>query len=269
MRVKTDNMHAIVVIIIINIQLCASELCTDPSKVYNTSLIDVGDSISLGFKISCSTNTITFKLSGPSDKWFGIVFSKEMHGDAIIYTTGKSNDNPVKLYDYWLEDNNIDDVTFDAQQHLTEIEQTVINETVHLTYTRSLSTNDDKDKYFDSETITFRYAFGTGLKLEKHTPQHRSKEILSIDLNTGKLTEKQDIKWVLHVVHGVLMWIIWAVLVPLTIFIARNRHLWNENDFHVPMVDFQENDAYDVADISVDTNQWFKLHRAIGIIIVK
>lgn len=226
------------------------ELCpTGSVATYNTSLSSIGDGISIGFSVNCSTSQITFKLQGPSDKWFGIVFNSEMFGDSIIYTTGKQNENrPTALHDYYLSSGkSISSVTFDTQQDLTSIEQTTIDsDTIYLEYSRSLNTNDANDIVFTSETITFRYAFGSNLQLSYHGPGGKSSRILSVNLETGDISSKKDINALLHTIHGVLMWMSWAVLVPMTIFVARNKRFWND----------------------INRKQWFLLHKSLGLLII-
>ena len=195
---------------------------------YNTSLSHVGDDIKIGFAVLCNTSEIIFRLQGPANKWFGVVFGTEMFGDAIIYTTGKANDRSAILHDYYLSGKSASAVSYDSEQSLTQIEQTINADIIYLEYSRLLNTNDNHDKVFDSKDITFRYAFGNDLILSYHGSQSKSEQILTINLQTGDISKEKDIHSLIHIIHGIVMWIVWSVLVPISIFIARNKHFWND-----------------------------------------
>merc|ERR1712048_599720 len=65
--------------------------------------------------IHCLENEINFELVYPSwnDNWFGLIFNDEMHGNVLIYTTGKAGeDRNAALYAYDIEGRNAEDIIF-------------------------------------------------------------------------------------------------------------------------------------------------------------
>ena len=60
--------------------------------------------------LSCVHETITIDITYPDyfSNWFGLPFSETMIGDAIVYTTGKQDNQPSHIYAYDLLGQNHD-----------------------------------------------------------------------------------------------------------------------------------------------------------------
>ena len=139
--------------------------------------------------INCNDETIEFDITytGYKSNWFGIVFNTEMSGDAIVYTSGKSDDRIPKLCSYYITSMDPSGVTYLPNEDYTEISTDTSNG-IHIVYQQQLS---QTSWNIDTESIEFRYAIGSALRLGYHS--FRSEYIYFLEMASDDGSDAKDI----------------------------------------------------------------------------
>lgn len=128
--------------------------------------------------INCQDWNITMDITytGYDNNYFAVVFNTWMQGNAIIYTTGKSEeDKTPRLYAYYINGHTEADVQYDAPRDWTEI-STITSNGIQIKYQQQLS---NTAWNIHTKSIEFRYAIGNTLKLEYH--KFRSAETFTLE----------------------------------------------------------------------------------------
>eukprot|EP01083_Nonionella_stella_P283163 963682_1 len=205
------------------------------------------DDFTITLFINCDDNTVTvtIKYSNYNNNWFGIVFSNNMLGNALIYTTGKSDEDirSEGLYPYTLNGRNINQVIYNgAENDWRKIKATDENGIFVVEYTQNL----DKTSFTrQTEIVPITWAKGNSLTLSKHdTPGGRGGEQThNLDLLSGEVTTiTTDLS--LETAHGIIMWITWAVLASIGIMSSAFKYLYPNGP------------------------KWFYVHRSVQIMVV-
>ena len=200
------------------------------------------DDFVIVFVLNCFTQRVSVNITynAYSSNWFGIVFSDNMFGDAIIYTTGKSGDRDLSLYGYSLTGKQSDGsgVSYQASIEWTEVSKTEEANSINIVYETDFGIYDALDPTVDS--IGFRWAVGfdNDHALSYHTARG---DYAEINLETGAvvITEDDDsLKWI----HGTLMFVAWSFLCPVSIMSAAFKYLYNGKS----------------------KDKWFKIHRYVN-----
>ena len=148
--------------------------CTD----YTFASVSTTD-LTIDATINCVDWTITMdiKYAEYDSNYFGVVFNTLMQGNAIIYTSGKSEEeHPTpKLYAYYINGKTSSDVQYDPSRDWEEI-STVLNDGIQVKYQQELSRTAWN---IHTKSIEFRYAIGNTLKLEHH--KFRSAETFTLE----------------------------------------------------------------------------------------
>lgn len=119
-----------------------------------------GSGIFFGASMTADSITVTF--AGPSTKWIGLGFGKNMGGsDALIYT---SSGGTQDWWDYFMGSTSSNSVVKDAQQDWKFKSNTDVNNLRTVVATRKLNTNDANDAVinFNSSTLNLIWAKGSG-----------------------------------------------------------------------------------------------------------
>merc|ERR1712130_34504 len=150
------------------------------------------DNFKIGLDIDCDAETVTVSITRSDIKfmgtWFGIVFSDQMIGTSLVYTTGntfaKEKERALGLYQYNNNAKSSRKVVWDSSIEWTE--ESVIDEgdTITLVYTGPI---DGSPLFLDTKEVNIRYAFGPsfgglGYSLGYHGESRRSEDVLTINL---------------------------------------------------------------------------------------
>eukprot|EP01084_Bolivina_argentea_P283957 486487_1 len=126
--------------------------------------------------LNCVQNEMKMDViyAGYEDNWFGLVFNDKMHGPAAVYTNGKhGEDLKLGFHSYDISGQNMSQVVFNADKKWNELKtQRYANGTLQVVYNTTL--------HHTTNYITFRYAIGSSLRLEKHIAT--SDDVFVIDL---------------------------------------------------------------------------------------
>jgi len=194
------------------------------------------------FFLNCADDTVsvTITYTDYNTNWFGIVFNNVMEGPSLVYTTGKSGDQEAGLYPYDLNAKDISQVILDTENLWTQVDETIDGNTITVKYTQDLSKTEWSR---ETETVDVKWAYGTSLTLAQHTTTARASTGGELNLLTGEVTLIEE-DLTLQIVHGVLMWLAWAILASVGIFSSAFRSFLPKGPI------------------------WFKIHRGVQASVV-
>ena len=132
--------------------------------------------------IDCDNDKVevTIGYSEYNDNWFGIVFSDSMIGNALVYTTGTTEELEESLYPYDIEGRYTDDIILgDQDEWWTQESVDESDGTIVVKYSQSL----DNTPIFSRETLAvkMRWAYGDTLKLAQHSTDQRSDDTVTFN----------------------------------------------------------------------------------------
>merc|ERR1719242_587996 len=201
------------------------------------------EDFNIEFEINCDTDTVRVRVvySAYSNNWFGLVFAENMIGDALVYTTGMSGNDDLTLHPYELTVRAGSGVNQDDSYTWTEVTNTVDGSTITMEYTADLA-----DTVWDRSTneVEIRCAMGSsGHTLAYHGAGSYTGSWLTFNLETGAASTTDE-TYTLETVHGIIMWISWALLAPIGIMSSAFRFLYP------------------------DGPKWFFVHRGVQVSVV-
>eukprot|EP01084_Bolivina_argentea_P143980 252729_1 len=199
--------------------------------------------------INCIHETVTIDITynAFNGNWFGVVFGNDMFGDALIYTSGKSDDRDEALYYYSISGKMASDVVYNAQLNWREVSTTnghdMRDNVIQVVYEQDL----DKTSWdVDTHAIPMRWAYGpqsAALRLVQH--EDRSDVTYYFDLTTGGSRKVED-DHTLQYAHGIIMWLAWSVFATIGIMGSAFRWLF----------------------AAKPQGCWFKIHRSAQIAVL-
>jgi len=200
-------------------------------------------------EIDCVAAMVTMNIahSAYTEQWLGLVFSDNMIGTALIYTTGNAAGaseavRDLGLYQY---DNNVRSdasVNWDESIEWSEISTDLTDGVLQIEFTAPLEGS--PIDLSDPENAQLRWAMGTDSSaITYHQSSGRSDDILTLNLLTGASTV-DTVSLTAQYAHGVIMWITWAVLASIGIMSSAFRFLYPTGP------------------------TWFKIHRGVQISVV-
>lgn len=148
------------------------------------------DDFTVGIDIDCQTEQVTVSIEKCNymNNWFGIVFSDEMIGQALIYTTGntgaREKPRPLSLYQYNNMAKNAKYVKHDDRIEWFEEEIVRDGDCIDIAYSADI---EHSPLTLDQPDVNIRYAFGKNVdeyKLGYHGPERRSDGVLTLSLVT-------------------------------------------------------------------------------------
>jgi len=171
------------------------------------------------------------------------VFAEDMIGNALIYTTGKSSELPESMWPYSLSAKRLSGVSRETDSNWTVHSVSESDGTITVNCSQNLA---DTEFSRATESVTIRAAWGGSgsLSLSQHGYGEYS-SALEFDLLTGAIEVIED-DYTLEDVHGVLMWIAWALLAPIGIMASTFRFLFPVKP----------------------KGRWFMVHRGVQVLVV-
>jgi len=181
----------------------------------------LGDDFAVEFEIDCDSDTVavTIEYTAYSDNWFGIVFSTNMIGNALIYTEGTSSDSlTAGLYPYSLTIRSSLGVSRDDNDW-NMVSEEESGGVIAVKYSQHLNLTEFSR---ETESVTVRAAWGSILELSYHGHGEYTEGSIELDLLSGGSTFTAT-DYTLEDVHGALMWSSWAIFVPIGIMASAFR----------------------------------------------
>jgi hypothetical protein len=199
--------------------------------------LHTGPDLTLSWKVNPSS--LSAQVCVKRETWISVGVSSAgsmAPSDVVLGQMSKSSDLQVQKYK--ISSRNSGGVVrlSDDLQDLTETSLTQIDGVTCMDYTIPLESTSTHDVKTTGDTV-FIYAFGNAGSntLAYHNNNRGS---MAIDLNKGDGSVITNDSRKIFIVHGVIMTLAWAVLIPLGIFMAR----FGKQRF--------------------DKGKWFKVHRA-------
>lgn len=159
--------------------------CADGAKGVLSSSGTLDD-FTIGIDIDCDDKTVTVSITKQNfaETWFGIVFSNQMLGSSLIYTTGNRGanepDRPLSLYQYGNHARSSKKVTWDSSVEWMEEQLIRDGDKISIVYTADIKGSPID---LDTKDVNVRYAVGpTDYHIEYHTGTGRSDGILNLSL---------------------------------------------------------------------------------------
>eukprot|EP01084_Bolivina_argentea_P176180 304935_1 len=202
------------------------------------------DKFDIILTINCVSETIRLNITYNEYKynWFGIVFNNEMEGDAVIYTSGKSGTLEPRLYFYSISGMSSSGVQYKEIFNWNEIETSIINDGIRVIYEQDLSkTNWD----INTNEIPMRWAIGGSNDMRLMYHESRASYTQHFNFVSGGYVKHKDNIYI-YIVHGIIMWIAWAVFASIGIMISAFRWL-------VP---------------NKPKGCWFQMHRVVQVMVI-
>ncbi|ETO11903.1 hypothetical protein RFI_25473 [Reticulomyxa filosa] len=239
----------------------AKTLCPSDSGHKNntfggsTTISTAAGKFVIGFTFSCLNETVEISMTCPQNKWCGIVFNTLMQGDSLVYTTGKEDETRhaglyfynliyyetfdnivirITTYLYYYHIYRPQGVVYEATRNWYESSTTTVNNQVTVKYWQYLTeTNWD----LSTQSITFRIAWGSSMQLAVHDGVS---DTIVLGFNPTPTPTKRD--RIIIYIHAILMWLAWSFFGVISVFLARNRYLFDDQEAGI----------------------WFLLHRIFG-----
>ena len=210
----------------------------------------------------CDGCTITIETIYDGEAWVGIAFSTngQMVGSEAVIGIPNGQQTvvttPQKYHQYSYAVSDV--VPMDnGQQTLTDASVTIndIGQTI-MKFTKLMKeTGEIEISMVDGKEMSFLWAVGSSTELGYH--QSRSPFVISLSA-TGGLAQAQEVKvpnMTAWLVHGILAFVAWGVLIPTAINSSLFRRM-------LPNI----NDKDGSAAVATPSSMWFNLHRALNTI---
>ena len=200
------------------------------------------DNLLVDFYLNCEDETVTVTLHYDeyADNWFGVVFSENMLGDALIWTQGKDNNRSAALYTYSISSRTPDGVVYKADANWNEISVVNVEGSLTVIYQQTLTSTPFTR---ETEEVSIRAAWSNSLRLQNHGFSGRSDSTITLSLVTGASDIQVDDD-TLILAHGVVMWFAWAVFASIGIMSSAFRWLLPTGSL------------------------WFKIHKTLQVAVV-
>eukprot|EP01112_Ceratiomyxa_fruticulosa_P012085 TRINITY_DN3329_c0_g1_i1.p1 TRINITY_DN3329_c0_g1~~TRINITY_DN3329_c0_g1_i1.p1 ORF type:complete len:400 (+),score=44.87 TRINITY_DN3329_c0_g1_i1:262-1461(+) len=170
--------------------------------------------------IDCSTMTLNFSVSAPTNGWVGIGFgeSQKMFPSDIIMAWVDDNTGQAFALDKWATKHAPpqDDTLQGGQSNILTVSGTQANGVTKINITRLLDTGDSKDLAITSEDMNVLYAFNANT--DEVTSRHTTNGATVLQMFSGA---SKGSKANLKLFHGITMLLSWGFLVVQGTFIAR------------------------------------------------
>ena len=211
----------------------------------------------------CDGCTITIETIYDGEAWVGIAFSTngQMVGSeavigipngqqTVVTTPQKYHQYSYAVSDVVPMDNDQQTLT-DASVTINDIGQTIMKFTKLMKETGEIEISMGND----GKEMSFLWAVGSSTELGYH--QSRSPFVISLSA-TGGLAQAQEVKvpnMTAWLVHGILAFVAWGVLIPTAINSSLFRRMLPNN-----------NNKDGSAAVATPSSMWFNLHRALNTI---
>jgi len=219
-----------------------------PDDFTNLGAMGSFGDFTVGIEIDCVEGTVTMDIqhTAYNGQWLGLVFSENMLGTALIYTTGNAAGaseaaRDIGLYQYENTNRAGNAVNWDDSITWTEVSTDETDGVLQIIYTAPLEGS--PIDLSDPENVQLRWAMGTDSPAITYHQTGRSSDVLGLDLLTGG-ANVQTVDMTGQYLHGVIMWFTWAVLASFGIMSSAFRFLYPTGP------------------------TWFKIHRGVQVSVV-
>ncbi|KAI9342445.1 heme peroxidase [Zopfochytrium polystomum] len=185
----------------------------------------------LGWNISMDDGTVTFEFASNASGWFGFGFGLNMLGTDIYFCTDSGNGS-FTVYDSWSTQTQppTSDVSQGSSNDIFKVADVTNLQTRSLrvvTFTRKLDTGDPLDAVIKTGSTPVIFAFSDSLDLIWHGPVNRVAGYVNFFSTSSSdfVAVKTSASMSLKLLHGVTMYIAFALVFPIGVFVVRYYHV--------------------------------------------